>query len=64
MPLRVVTFSAHTFLTRRDYSYSIDDICDFTVFLCISIWIYTYVQWSDIITDDRFAATKGDRYTW
>ena len=64
MPLRVVTFSAHNYLTRRDYSYSIDDICDLVVFVCLFVWIYTYFDWKDIVDDDRFAHTPEDRYTW
>lgn len=64
MPLRVVTFSVHNYLTRRDYSYSIDDICDLVVFVCLIIWIYTYFDWSQISEDDRFAHTPSDRYTW
>ena len=64
MPIRVITYSVHNYLTRRDYTYSIDDLSDLVVAVCVSVWIWTYVEWADVVTDSRFEATKADRYTW
>jgi len=46
MPLRLVMFSIHNSLTKRDYSYSVDDYSDITVLLMLSIWIYTRYTWN------------------
>ena len=48
MPLKMITFSIHNSLTKRDYSYSIDDLGDLALAVCVGIWVYTYIWWSDI----------------
>ena len=45
MPLRLVMFTIHNSLTKRDYSYSIDDYSDITVLIMLSFWIYTRYTW-------------------
>ena len=48
MPLKVLLFKIHNYLTKRDYTYTIDDICDVAIAICISVWIYTYQEWKEI----------------
>ena len=42
MPTRVILYTIHNYLTKRDYSYSIEDICDLSIGICIGIWIYSF----------------------
>ena len=46
MPCKTILFTVHNYLTKRDYSYSIDDICDLGILICIIVWVYTYFHWS------------------
>ena len=46
MPCKTLLFTVHNYLTKRDYSYSIDDICDLGLLICIIVWVYTYFSWS------------------
>ena len=46
MPCKTLLFTVHNYLTKRDYSYSIDDICDLGLLICIIVWVYTYFHWS------------------
>ena len=56
MPLRLLMFSIHNSLTKRDYSYSIDDYSDITVLLMLSVWIYTRYTWNTEPIPDPSAA--------
>ena len=44
----MILFTIHNYLTKRDYTYSIDDIGDCAVAICVGVWIYTFRQWSQI----------------
>ena len=46
MPFKLLLFSIHNYLTKRDYTYSIDDVSDFALAICMCVWIYTYSSWS------------------
>lgn len=46
MPCKLITFTVHNYLTKRDYTYSIDDICDLGITCCAIVWIVTYYDWS------------------
>ena len=48
MPCKIISFSVHNYLTKRDYTYSIDDFCDLGISICAIVWIYTYFEWSSI----------------
>ena len=52
MPLKIVAFTVHNLLTKRDYSYSIDDICDIGLLVCDIVWFYTYMAWSSLPKDE------------
>ena len=47
MPLRLVMFSVHNWLTKRDYAYSADDLCDIIGTIILSYWIYMRRNWAD-----------------
>ena len=67
MPLKLIMFTIHNYMTMRDYSYSIDDICDLAIAICIGIWTYTYMTWTkeEIPLDVQFAVrTNSERYTF
>ena len=67
MPLKIVTFTVHNYLTKRDYSYSIDDICDLGILVCVIVWFYTFIEWSTlpkIEGTETFVITKADVYTY
>ena len=40
MPLRAVCFAFHNSLTKRDYTYQIDDLFDLIIAACVAIWIF------------------------
>ena len=46
MPAKMILFSLHNYLTKRDYTYSIDDISDLAIAICVSVWIGYYVKYS------------------
>lgn len=48
MPFKLLLFTIHNYLTKRDYTYSIDDIGDIAVAICVGVWIYTFQAWSAI----------------
>ena len=66
MPLKLVFFTIHNHLTKRDYTYSIDDICDLAIAICVGVWIYTYESWNDYVIDESgtFAVTPAEKYTF
>ena len=47
MPLRAVCFTLHNALTKRDYTYQIDDLFDLIIAACVGIWIYTVFVWQN-----------------
>lgn len=53
-------------MTKRDYSYSVDDFCDLGLAFCILFWVFKYANWSDVEVDGdgQFYETAHDRYTW
>ena len=67
MPLKAVSFTVHNYLTKRDYSYSIDDICDFGILVCVIVWFYTFIEWSTLPKDEgseSYVITSADVYTY
>jgi len=53
-------------LTKRDYSYQLDDLCDMAISICVGIWTYTYYTWNQELQDPddgKFARTKPEIYT-
>lgn len=66
MPIKLVASSVHNILSKRDYSYSIDDWSDIALAICIFIWIYTYLLWreeSAMPGLEDFDIDPGSRYT-
>jgi len=47
MPLRAVIFSVHNVLTKRDYTYQIDDFFDLIIAVCVGMWVYLVFIWSN-----------------
>ena len=45
MPLRLLVSTIHNKLTKRDYSFSIDDFFDLGIAVCVGVWIYTVTSW-------------------
>ena len=39
MPVRIILFSVHNYLTKRDYTIQLDDYCDFGIVICVFTWI-------------------------
>ena len=66
MPSRLILFTVHNYLTKRDYSYSLDDICDFGITVCVSVWLYTWFDWSiiDCPPDATVCNVDWDKYTF
>lgn len=55
IPLRILLFTLHNFLTKRDYTYSIDDICDVGLAGCILLWVYNFFAYqSEPIRNTEF----------
>ena len=49
VPAKGLLFAGvHNYLTKRDYTYQIDDLSDLVVVVCVVIWIYTWYSWSTI----------------
>ena len=46
MPFKMILFTVHNYLTKRDYTYSADDLSDFAIAVCVAVWIFTYIKWS------------------
>lgn len=46
MPCRIILFTVHNNLTKRDYTYSIDDLCDLGIATCVAVWIYVKIKWT------------------
>ena len=53
MPFKLLIVSIHNYLTKRDYIYSIEDICDICIGIVIGIWIYLVVTWSDFVLGEN-----------
>ena len=63
MPCKIIAFTAHNWLTKRDYTYSLDDMCDIGIATCVAIWVYLIEAWSQLPKpeDPNLAATvTGD----
>ena len=63
MPCKIIAFTAHNWLTKRDYTYSLDDMCDIGIATCVAIWVYLIESWSQLPKpeDPSLAATvTGD----
>lgn len=45
VPCKTLLFSVHNWLTNRDYSYSIDDLCDLMLLAIVSYWLHLYNTW-------------------
>lgn len=48
MPLRAFCFTVHNMLTKRDYTYSIDDLFDLIIAICVGVWTYCILTWMNI----------------
>ena len=48
IPIKLISFTVHNYLTKRDYSYSTDDICDLSLAICIIIWIVKWYESQNI----------------
>lgn len=49
-PVKTLLFTVFKSLTKRDYSYQIDDFCDLAITGLILFWLYMYMAYSN--TDD------------
>ena len=68
MPSKVIAFSVHNLLTKRDYSFSIDDFSDLALTTCIFVWMYTFYIWSGLDENEstgkeKFSRDAQSRYT-
>ena len=66
-PSKIVLFSLHNFLTGRDYTFSIDDMCDLGVAISVIIWYLTYVIWSnkevpDAVFEAGYVTNSAEKY--
>lgn len=52
MPIKLLLFSVHNYLTKRDYTFSIDDLSDLAIAICVSVWIAYYFKYKDEAFDD------------
>ena len=39
VPLKLLLFALHNWLTNRDYSYSLEELCDVGITACVCVWI-------------------------
>lgn len=46
--IKLVLFTVHNYLTKRDYTYSIDDVFDLFLAVLISIWVQQYYAYSSL----------------
>lgn len=51
LPCKFLTVMLHNWLTKRDYSVSIDDILDLAIAVCVLILVILFVKWSDYTND-------------
>ena len=63
-PVKALLFTLNNILTKRDYTYSIDDFSDLILFVCIGYWIYKYLVWSEIEVDAEFITSKTEAYVF
>ena len=63
IPCKIIVFTIHNWLTKRDYTYSLDDICDFGIATCVAIWIYLYDTWSKEPNPDYPEHTRFENFT-
>lgn len=56
MPIKFFLAQVHTYLTKNDYTYSIDDLCDIGLAACNIIQIYNFFVWS---RETEFADFNG-----
>ena len=66
MPFKMLLFTVHNYLTKRDYTYQIDDLADLAIATCVVVWIVTFYQWNNKPVDDGFgfANTLFENYTF
>ena len=65
MPLKCLMFTLHNYFTKRDYSYSIDDLSDLAIAVCVGVWIYTYFDWGSRESEDpELANTRQEKYAF
>ena len=62
MPFKLILFTIHNYLTKRDYSYSVDDISDLAIAVCVGVWIYLFDKWSNEDTKGFPADTKAEAF--
>ena len=63
VPCRTFLLSVHNYLTKRDYSYQIDDVCDFLLLCTVSYWLHIYRTWQHPIDNEaqKFLTQSGTR---
>ena len=59
VPCRTFLFTVHNYLTNRDYSYSIDDLCDLMLLGSVSFWLNLYRTW-DTLDDSSPGKSYSD----
>ena len=64
LPSKILLFSIHNHLTKRDYTIMVDDLCDFGITACVGIWVYTYFSWSKLSIDGTPATNDSEAYTY
>ena len=64
IPMRTLLFTLHNRLTKRDYSYSIDDFCDLGLAACIFVWVYVFFNTKDIPVDEFPGITVYEDSDW
>ncbi len=63
MPFKILLFSIHNVLTKRDYTYSVDDFCDLGLGVCVGVWIYMYITWSKLDYFSDAVQNNNENYT-
>ena len=51
-------------MTKRDYTYSIDDFGDLVLLVCISYWIYQFLVWSEVDAEADYVTNKVEAYVY
>ena len=63
-PIKTLLFTVNNILTKRDYTYSIDDFSDFILFVCIGYWVYTFLIWASVESQETFVTTRIENYVY
>lgn len=46
MPIKLLVTTIRNMLTKSDYTFAIDDMCDIGIAACTATQLYLYLSWS------------------